>query len=213
MRGKHVALITGWLLVGCPQGDPANSVGTATDSAGSSSTTDVSTSTATTEEPEPRPETAGSACGEPLAGLWGDCINGNAQACDNADASCLANSTTNPAWGTCILGCEDHCDCWAAPDGASAEPACAAVLPAGETACVLDCSDGQTCPDGMICVALTGVQSLCAFESEDFDPTGGPDPDSTTSGDASTSSSTGGDTDTDGSSSGSSSSSGTTTGR
>ncbi len=207
--------MTGWLLVGCPQGDPADTVGTATDSAGSSTTTGASTSTATTEEPEPEPETAGSACGEPLAGQWGDCINGNAQACGNEEASCLANSTMNPAWGTCILTCEDRCDCWAAPEGTSAEPECAPVLPGGETACVLDCSEGETCPDGMICVVLTGVQSLCAFESEDFDPTGGPAP-STTTGDDSTTSSTGSDTDTDSdtaNSSGSSSSGATTTGR
>lgn len=205
----------GWLLVGCPQGDPADTVGTATDSAGTSTTTSTTTSSATTEEPEPEPETAGSACGEPLAGQWGDCINGNAQACGNEEASCLANSTMNPAWGTCILTCEDRCDCWAAPDGASAEPACAPVLPAGETACVLDCTDGQTCPDGMVCVALTGVQSLCAFENETFDPTGGPDPDPSTTGDDSTSSggsSSGTDTD-GGSSSGSSSGGTTTTGR
>lgn len=203
--------MVGLLLPGCPEGDPADTIGTATDSAGATSSTGSSSSTATTEAPEPEPETAGSACGDPLAGSWGDCINGNAQACGNEEASCLANSTMNPAWGTCILTCEDRCDCWAAPDAGSAEPACAPVLPAGQTACVLDCTDGQTCPDGMVCVALTGVQSLCAFENEDFDPTGGPDPDpSTTTGDGTTGTGTDTDTDTD---TDASTTSGTTTGR
>ncbi len=191
------------LLAACPSGDPADSAATATDSATSPmGTTEVSTTSSTTEEPEPEPETFGSACGEPLSGQWGDCINGNAQACGNEEASCLANSTTNPAWGTCILACTDRCDCWAAPEGSAAEPQCAPVLPGGEPACVLDCSDGQQCPDGMNCVALTGVQSLCSFDAEGFDPTGGPEPttgESTTTGDttSTSSSSSGTDTDTD----------------
>lgn len=198
------------LLAGCPSGDPGGAVATATDTAtATDASTGVVSTTSTSSTTEPEPETAGSACGEPLAGGWGDCINGNTQVCGNEEASCLANSTTDPAWGTCILPCEDRCDCWAAADGASAEPACAPVLAGGETACVLDCSDGQTCPDGMNCVALTGVQSLCAFDNEDFDPTGGTDS-TTTSGDDTTGgdSSTGADTDGSSSSSGSSSSTG-----
>lgn len=205
MRAKTGALISLLLLAACPSGDPADTVATATDSATSPmGTTEVSTTSATTSEPEPEPETFGSACGEPLAGQWGDCINGNAQACGNEEASSLANSTMNPAWGTCILSCEDRCDCWAAPEGSGAQPECAPVLPGGALACVLDCSDGEQCPDGMNCVALTGVQSLCSFDSDNFDPTGGPEPttggDTTTSGDdttstaSSSSSSTGADT-------------------
>ena len=203
--------MSAWLLAGCRFADPADGVGTATDSAGTpDDTTSAPTTSATTEEPdpEPEPETAGSACGEPLPGQWGDCINGNAQACGNEDASCLANSTSAPAWGTCILPCQDRCDCWAPVEGSSAEPACEPVLAMGQRACVLSCSDGQTCPDGMSCRALTGVVSICAHDNADFDPTGGPDP-STSTGSASTSTGPGPDTDTDASSSGSSS--GTTT--
>lgn len=202
MRARTGALISLLLLAACPSGDPAETAATATDSATAPmGTTEVSTS-GTTSIPEPEPETFGSACGDPLAGQWGDCINGNAQACGNEEASCLANSTTNPAWGTCILECDDRCDCWAAPEGSGATPECAPVLPGGGLACVLDCSAGQECPDGMNCVALTGVQSLCSFDRDGFDPTGGPEPttgdDTTTSGD---------DTTTSASSSGSSSSS------
>ena len=198
--------MSAWLLAACRFADPADGVGTATDSAGTPDDTTGSpmTSSTTGEEPEPVPETAGSACGEPLAGEWGDCINGNAQACGNEEAACLANSTTAPRWGTCILPCEDRCDCWAPVDGGSAEPACEPVLPMGERACVLSCSDGQTCPDGMTCRALTGVVSVCAFDNDDFDPTGGPDPSTSTGAD---STSSGGDTDAGSSGS----SSGTTT--
>lgn len=206
MRANTGALISLLLLTACPSGDPADTAASATDSATSPmGTTEVSTTSGTTVVPEPEPETFGSACGDPLAGQWGDCINGNAQACGNEEASCLANSTTNPAWGTCILSCNDRCDCWAAPEGSSAEPECAPVLPGGDLACVLDCSGGEQCPDGMNCVALTGVQSLCSFDYDDFDPTGGPDP--TTDGSTSTgagtssSSSTGSETDTDATSS------------
>lgn len=175
-------------LAGCPSADPADGVATATDSASAGSTGPATTSSSseTTEAPPPEPETAGSACGEPLAGAWADCINGNTQVCGNEDASCLANSTMNPAWGTCILPCQDACDCWAAPMGTEATPACAPVLPGGENACVLDCSEGQACPSDMVCVALTGVQSLCVFESDDFDPTDGTTTDDSTTGDGST---------------------------
>jgi len=207
MRARTGALISLMLLTACPSGDPADTVATATDSATSPmGTTEVSTTSGTTVEPEPEPETFGSACGDPLAGQWGDCINGNAQACGNEEASCLANSTTNPAWGTCILSCNDRCDCWAAPEGSGAQPECAPVLPGGGLACVLDCSGGEQCPDGMNCVALTGVQSLCSFDYDDFDPTGGPNPttgDGTTTGNETSSttasSSTGTDTDATGS--------------
>lgn len=200
--------MSAWLLAACRYAEAGNSVGTATDSAGASDDTTgtPNPTTSTTGEPEPEPETAGSACGDPLAGQWGDCINGNTQVCGNEEASCLANSTTAPSWGTCILPCEDRCDCWAAPMGGSAEPACEPVLAMGELACVLSCSDGQTCPDGMRCRAVTGVLSVCAYDNEDFDPTTtGPDP--STSGSASSS---GGDTDTD-TDGGSGSSSGSTT--
>ncbi len=215
MRARTGALIALLLLAACPSGDPADTVATATDSASSPmGTTEASTSSGTTGVPEPEPETFGSVCGEPLAGQWGDCINGNAQACGNEDASCLANSTTNPAWGTCILSCSDRCDCWAAPEGTDATPECAPVLPGGELACVLDCTSGQACPDGMNCVALTGVQSLCSFDSDDFDPTGGPEPttgDPTTSG-SDTSSSSGSSSSSTGGETGTGTSASTTTG-
>ncbi len=198
----HAAIVL-LLVTGCPEGEAGDSIGTATDSGSASNTNATTTSTGRPEPaPEPEPETAGSACGEPLAGQWGDCINENTLSCGNEDASCLANATMNPAWGSCILPCEDVCDCWAAPSSGAAESACAPVLPGGERACVLDCTSGQACPDGMRCVALTGVQSLCAFDSEAFDPTTGDDPESTTGDDGTTTSDS---TTSSGSSSGSSS--------
>ncbi|MEM6294402.1 MAG: hypothetical protein AAGA54_24225 [Myxococcota bacterium] len=192
------------LTAGCPEGEAGDSIGTATDSGGAG--TDAPSTSTGRPEPEPEPETAGSACGEPLAGQWGDCINENTLSCGNEDASCLANATMNPAWGSCILPCTDVCDCWAAPADGAAESACAPVLPGGESACVLDCTEGQACPDGMRCVALTGVQSLCAFDAENFDPTTGDDPDPTT-GDDGTTTTGDGSTSTGGSSSESSGSS------
>ncbi len=207
MRARTLVGPALFTMLGCPSADAGSSVATATDSSSETNASSTSTSTSgSTREPEPEPET-GSACGEPLEGGWGDCINGNAQACGNEDASCLANSTMNPAWGSCILPCVDVCDCWAAPEAGAAQPACAPVLAAAARACVLDCSAGERCPEGMRCVALTGVQSLCAYDSDSFDPTTGGD---SSGGETTTGSSSSGGSSSDGSSSSGSSSSSST---
>ena len=50
-----------------------------------------------------------------------------------------------------VAGCVDACDCFAPPTTGTAPVACMTGIVADDTACVLDCSEGQQCPDGMVC--------------------------------------------------------------
>jgi hypothetical protein len=52
-----------------------------------------------------------------------------------------------------IRGCRDTCDCFDQPATGTAQVVCAEILSNGETACGLDCSSGETCPDGMECAS------------------------------------------------------------
>jgi hypothetical protein len=52
-----------------------------------------------------------------------------------------------------IRGCRDTCDCFEQPATGTAAVVCAEILSNGETACGLDCSSGETCPDGMECAS------------------------------------------------------------
>lgn len=52
-----------------------------------------------------------------------------------------------------IRGCRDVCDCFDPPATGTAPVVCAPILTDGETACGLDCSGGETCPDGMECAS------------------------------------------------------------
>jgi len=81
----------------------------------------------------------------PAEGPWGDCINGFP--CD-AGLTCISNGQ----FGWCAsIGCMDPGDCEAAPPTGDAMAGCEPILEMGETACVLDCSTGESCPDGMVC--------------------------------------------------------------
>jgi hypothetical protein len=62
-------------------------------------------------------------------------------------------------WSVCSQRCEEDSDCHTAPPGGTAPVRCKPIIkyppPAG--ACVLDCEDGQTCPDGMVCATWLGI--------------------------------------------------------
>lgn len=87
---------------------------------------------------------------------YGDCINQQGT-CDNM-GQCLSDGET---FGTCATsGCTDAGDCGDGPGTGDAEPACT-TLPDDSSICTLECTDGQTCPDGMVCLALTlGMDSI-----------------------------------------------------
>src|SRR5690606_22399675 len=85
----------------------------------------------------------------PALPQYGDCFN-EALPCD-VGLDCLSGA--NFGWCSTI-GCADVADCEPPPATGDAPPACAPILDGGmETACILDCSMDQTCPDGMACFA------------------------------------------------------------
>lgn len=108
-----------------------------------------------------------SACGEPLRGGFGDCVNDVQAVCGHARAQCLMNKVQDPDFGVCTLLCEDACDCWGDDLGGTAVPACLPLLSQGRHACALDCADGRQCPSGMRCIVQTSVVSFCAYDAAD----------------------------------------------
>ncbi|MCX4240385.1 hypothetical protein [Paraliomyxa miuraensis] len=115
----------------------------------------------------------GPACEPPVVGEWNACID------DMGDIdNTLCNWLGNPdgtGFLTCITappatldggnfcsirGCRDTCDCFDPPTTGTAPVICETILAGGETACGLDCSAGQTCPDGMECAS-----GLCFWPS------------------------------------------------
>lgn len=102
------------------------------------------------------------ACDPQVPGEWNSCVDENGGV-DNTLCNwmglsgpsgfigCLNSSQTDGANVCMISGCEDVCDCFAAPATGNAVIECAEVLEGGGRACVLNCSNGETCPDGMTC--------------------------------------------------------------
>jgi Cleaved Adhesin Domain len=86
---------------------------------------------------------------------YGDCLNGGT--CDT-DLVCVTDGMTFGWCGT--LDCADDAACEPPPATGDAPPACIPVNMGMNTVCSLDCSMGQTCPDGMSCV----FDSVCAWE-------------------------------------------------
>lgn len=108
----------------------------------------------------------GMVCDPPVVGEWNACMDASGDI-DNT----LCNWVGDPdgtGFLTClsappmdldggnictIRDCRDTCDCFDPPATGTAEVVCAAILGDGGTACGLDCSSGQTCPDGMECAS------------------------------------------------------------
>ena len=102
---------------------------------------------------------------EPPPGLFADCVAGGTEACE-ADTLPICISDGSQTLGVCSRGCEDLCDCWAAPDSGTAPVVCRSIV-AGDPSqsCVLECSNGETCPDGMVCNELTDSLQICVFQT------------------------------------------------
>jgi hypothetical protein len=95
-------------------------------------------------------------------GVYGDCANGGLAACMAESLPlCLQDDPNMPSIGVCGRRCDSVCDCWAAPASGSAPVACKPLV-AGvdDRTCVLDCSGGQDCPNGMTCLDALGI---CVF--------------------------------------------------
>lgn len=106
------------------------------------------------------------ACEPPVVGEWNACMD-RTGAIDNTlcnwvgdpDGTGFLTCLSAPAkalegGNVCVIrGCRDTCDCFDPPATGTAPVVCAPILGDGETACGLDCSEGQTCPDGMECAS------------------------------------------------------------
>jgi len=78
---------------------------------------------------------------------YGDCIN-----VGDCDLGLTCVSDTEGTFGWCgTLDCADDTECQPPPATGDAPAACIDVNGMGFIACALDCSMGQTCPDGMTC--------------------------------------------------------------
>jgi len=152
-------------------------VATSTSGGGSSSTTDDSTTSTGAAESSSgggdSSSTSGAggessstgnpnACDPVVPGEYNACIDENGSIdntlCNWMGAGgstgfvgCLTSSSTKGANVCMISDCEDDCDCFAAPATGNAVVECAEVLEGGGRACVLNCSNGEDCPDGMSC--------------------------------------------------------------
>jgi hypothetical protein len=104
---------------------------------------------------------------------FNDCANyDEANACDSADEYC-ATVTGTPDASICSATCTTAADCADAPATGMAAVTCGEVDGTHTgMECYLDCSGGETCPDGMACIGNT----QCMFEvdanevfAEDFE--------------------------------------------
>ncbi|MBK8263708.1 MAG: hypothetical protein IPK80_20520 [Nannocystis sp.] len=132
-----------------------------------STTADTTATTATTTTSSTTDDltgtTAAPGCDPPVVGNYYDCTPevgkvdnklcmwiGSGQSVGYV--SCLSSSGIPDAVTCTIIDCVDDCDCFDQPPTGTAISTCRAMATSeGESACVLDCSAGKTCPDGMEC--------------------------------------------------------------
>lgn len=95
------------------------------------------------------------ACND-VPGNYAECLGaGNVvdtTGCGGGD-NCLTGGDPVIAGVCSVTPCVDTCDCPAAPATGNAPIACDAITGGAEQFCYLDCSAGQSCPNGMICFA------------------------------------------------------------
>jgi len=80
---------------------------------------------------------------------WGSCVDSGS--CGVND-TCIVDDPMMVTLGVCSTeDCSGPADCPAAPATGTAPVTCGSVVAAPPDECYLDCSGGQTCPDGMDC--------------------------------------------------------------
>jgi len=108
----------------------------------------------------------GPVCDPQVVGEWNSCVddmgdfdntlcNWVGDPDSNGFITCLSAPTMELDGGNVctIRDCVDTCDCFSQPATGTALVVCAEILKGGGTACGLDCSNGETCPDGMQCAS------------------------------------------------------------
>lgn len=98
----------------------------------------------------------------PVKGQYNDCTDDKGKVdntlCEwmgtgeNGYITCL-NSAGIMGASTCsLVNCEMDCHCFNQPATGTAKSVCRPMATdKGDSACILDCSEGATCPDGMVC--------------------------------------------------------------
>lgn len=128
---------------------------TGDETTGSTGDTTGSTSDATTGS------TGDETTGNPATPVsFAECQGGDPDQCPAEDPACLVvdgpggfrpNGSFFVTWSYCTRECDSDDDCLSGPQGGTAKARC---LPKGANdikVCVLDCSFGKTCPDGLQC--------------------------------------------------------------
>ncbi len=95
---------------------------------------------------------------------YDDCLNEDLPICDT-DGICFSDEVS---FGACAsVGCMDATDCGDAPETGDAMPACTEFPDGSVSICTLACGDGETCPDGMVCLSLSvggeGIGDHCMW--------------------------------------------------
>ena len=132
--------------------------------------------------------TTGPTCDPRIPGEWNACVDDNGNVdntlCNwhglpntNGFIGCLNSSQNNGANVCFISDCVDPCDCFAPPSTGTAQVVCSKILQGGGNGCALDCSNGATCPDGMVC-----QDNLCFWPGSGGGSTTGITSSGTTSG-------------------------------
>lgn len=141
------------------------------DSEGSGTALPETASTAATDADSTADPSSGvPGCEQVVPGEWNRCWTGasyDGSLCNwtgdpaGPHASCLVAALVENGSVCAIEGCVDRCDCFAPPSTGTATVECMEGIIQDDTACVLYCGDGQTCPDGMVC----GYQ-ICVWEPQ-----------------------------------------------
>lgn len=101
---------------------------------------------------------------------YGDCINDDPDDACGATQQCVLDDEEAPTYGVCAeLGCEDVSNCPTPPGTGDAILTCAPLVDGQPNACYLDCSNGEACPEGMVCFD----ELSCAWQAGN--PAGGGD--------------------------------------
>jgi hypothetical protein len=117
-------------------------------------------STEPTESPEPEP--APDVPPIPSAEPYANCLDGTLVCQHGAAPHCLVDDVDASTMAFCSSDCGSTQECPRAPSVSGATPECL-TLDGVRGECVLDCLEGKTCPEGMVCLPF----GVCGFVTED----------------------------------------------
>ncbi len=104
-------------------------------------------------------------CVWPAVEGYGDCIDNPVITCGRAEELCFVDDPMLPGAGACSSACADASECLQPPPTGDAVVSCGDF--GGGNTCYLDCSGGETCPNGMGCTDVGGSMA-CLWPDEGF---------------------------------------------